>query len=59
MKLATFYEGPFYTTSSVCTAEKQEQEDQQNLSGMMTSNYNLRNRVHSLYDEAKKDNYRR
>lgn len=39
--------------------KKQEQEDQQNLSGMMKSHYNLKNRVHSLYDQAKNDNYRR
>lgn len=45
--------------SSVCTAEKQAQEDQQNLSGMIKSNYNLRNRVHSLYNQDKKGNYRR
>lgn len=53
------YEGSFYIIISVCTAEKQEPASQKNLSRMMKSNYNLRNRVYSLYGQAKKIIYRR
>lgn len=36
------------------TAEEQKQKDQQNLS-RMNSNYNLRNRIYSLYNQAEKE----
>lgn len=41
---------------TVYTAEEQKQKDQQNLSRMMNSNYNLRNRIYSLHNQAEKDN---